>query len=389
MAVDMATDAPVEDGADAVGTAVGAGPDAAGQRAQGSYDVVVIGGGAAGLSAALTLGRSRRSVLVVDAGDPRNAPAGHVHNYLAREGTPPAELTAIARAEVATYGVQLVTTTVASAHPAQDGLGSARFEVVLEDGRTVAARRLVVATGLVDELPDVPGVRERWGRDVLHCPYCHGWEVRDQTIGVLATGPGSFHQAVLFSQLSADVTVFLHTAPDPTAEQWEQLAARGVGVVDGEVTALEVTGDRLSGLRLTTGEVFARQAVVVAPRFTARTGALSGLGLEATELRMGETVLGTRVAAESNGATSVPGVYVAGNVTDLYAQVIGAAAAGSTTGAAVNADLLTEDTTRAVAAQRARSSRQSPPAEAFSAAMEAEVCERVLGARRHGLATHP
>jgi thioredoxin reductase len=119
--------------------------------------------------------------------------------------------------------------------------------VELADGRTVSARRLLVTTGLVDELPEVPGVAELWSRDVLHCPYCHGWEVRDQAIGVLASGPMAVHQALLFRQLSADVTLFLHTAPEPSGEQREQLAARRIAVVDGEVAALQVTGAPASG----------------------------------------------------------------------------------------------------------------------------------------------
>src|ERR1700722_1763654 len=144
------------------------------------YDVVIVGGGVAGLSAALTLGRARRSVLVVDAGAPRNAPAGHVHNYLGREGMPPGGMLAAGRAEVTGYGGQVVSGTVTSAQflNGQDNAGG--FRVGLAGGRAAGARRLLVTTGLVDELPDVPGVAELWGRAILHCPYCHGWEVRDQ-----------------------------------------------------------------------------------------------------------------------------------------------------------------------------------------------------------------
>lgn len=158
-----------------------------------AYDVVVVGGGAAGLSGAVALARARRWVLVVDAGQPRNAPAGHVHNYLSRDGTPPAELLAAGRDEVTRYGGELVTGRVESVVKEGDG-----FLVKLDGGGAVGARRLLVTTGLVDELPDVPGVAERWGRDVLHCPYCHGWEVRDRRIGVLATGPMAVHQAELW-----------------------------------------------------------------------------------------------------------------------------------------------------------------------------------------------
>ncbi|MEU4715064.1 FAD-dependent oxidoreductase [Micromonospora purpureochromogenes] len=317
------------------------------------YDVVVVGGGAAGLSGALTLGRSRRSVLVIDGGAPRNAPAGHVHNYLTSEGVAPAELYATGRAEVAGYGVEVVDGTVTKAHPVE-GHDRGRFEVELTDGEPVRARRLLVTTGLVDELPAIPGLAERWGRDVLHCPYCHGWEVRDQAVGVLATGPVTTHHALLFRQLTDDVVVFTHTGPPLTPEQAEQLAARGVRVVEGEVTGLEVTDDRLTGVRLRSGELVARQALVVGPRFAARADLLAGLGLTTSEFVVGGHVFGDHVAADASGATAVPGVWVAGNVTDPQATVIAAAAAGVKAGAALNADLIAEETDRAVTALRAR-----------------------------------
>jgi len=314
------------------------------------YDVVVVGGGAAGLSGALALARARRSVLVIDGGQPRNAPAAHVHNYLSRDGAAPADLLAAGRAEVTGYGGRIIPGRVASAarQDGQDGRGG--FRLALADGSTVHARRLLVATGLVDELPAVPGVAERWGRDVLHCPYCHGWEVRDQAIGVLATGPLAAHAAQLFRQMSSDVTLFLHTQPEPVAEESERLAACGITVVRGEVVSLEVTDDRLSGVRLAGGQVVPRQAIIVGPRFYARADVLTSLGLATTELRIAGQVIGASVP----GATAVPGVWVAGNVTDLMAQVIGAADAGLKAGAAVNADLIAEDTARAVDAYRAR-----------------------------------
>jgi len=332
------------------------------------------------VGAALTLSRARRSVLVVDGGQPRNAPAGHVHNYLGREGTPPGELLAIGRREVEGYGGRVVPGDVAGAEPI-DG-PDIGFVVRLAEGMSVLGRRLLVTTGLVDELPDVPGLVERWGRDVLHCPYCHGWEVQAQPIGVLATGPAGVHQALLFRQWSADVTLFLHTAPPLTAEQAEQLAARDITVVPGEVAGLEVTDDELTGVRLSSERVVARRAVVVAPLFSARAGLLAGLGLEPAKVQMGGFVMGTRVEADPTGATSVRGVHVAGNVADLHAQVLTSAAAGLAAAAALNADLMAEDTGRAVAALRAG---RDHPAGVFSGPSEQELCDRVLGARHNGL----
>jgi thioredoxin reductase/SAM-dependent methyltransferase len=227
--------------------------------------------------------------------------------------------------------------------------------VELASGRTLQARRLLVTTGLTDELPEIPGVRELWGTDVLHCPYCHGWEVRDRPIGVVATGPLSLHQAQLWRQWSADVVLFLHTAPEPDDATAEALAARGVRVVRGEVAALEVGDGRLTGVRLADGEVVPRAAVVVAPRFTARSAVLAGLGLAAEPFTMGEAVVGSHVPVDARGATTVPGVWAAGNVADPGAQVVSAAAAGLGAGAQLNADLVAEDTRLAVEVLRAMS----------------------------------
>jgi thioredoxin reductase len=330
-------------------------------------DVVVIGGGAAGLSGALMLARARRSVVVVDAGTPRNAPAAGVHGLLGRDGTPPAGLLDRGRAEVRSYGGEIVRGEVETVERDGD-----RFAVRVAGGGTLRARRLLVTTGLVDELPDVPGLRERWGRDVVHCPYCHGWEVRDRAIGVLATGPMSVHQALLFRQWSADVTLFTHRAPAPDPEQAERLAARGIAVVTGEVAALEVAGDRLTGVRLADGTVIAREVVAVAPRMVARAGLLESLGLRAVEHPSGA---GEHVPADPTGRTEVAGVWVAGNVTDLSAQVGTAAAAAAFAAAQINLELVTEETDAAVAAYR----------DPFSAQAEARLAELAAGDRRHGL----
>ncbi|MFD7749938.1 NAD(P)/FAD-dependent oxidoreductase [Streptomyces sp. NPDC059698] len=316
------------------------------------YDVVIVGGGAAGLSGALALARARRSVLVIDAGEPRNAPASHVHNYLGRESTPPGELLAIGRSEAAGYGAEIVAGRVASAERLPDAEAQG-FRVVTEDGRSIEARRLLVTTGLVDELPPVPGLAERWGREVLHCPYCHGHEVADRPIGVLATGPLAVHQALMWRQWSDDVTLFLHTVPALSAEEHEELAARGVAVVDGEVAGLETADDRFTGVRLASGRVVPREALVVQARFTARSAVLESLGLKPVAQEMGGTVIGTYVPTDPTGATEVPGVWAAGNVTRLTEQVIGAAAAGLMAAGAVNGDLIAEDTRLAVAARRA------------------------------------
>ena len=333
------------------------------------YDVVVVGGGAAGLSAALMLGRARRSVLVIDAGQPRNAPAAHVHGFLSRDGVPPGDLLEAGRREVAGYGGEVHVGRALSA--ARDGDG---LTVEIDGGGTVRARRLLVTTGITDELPDVPGLRARWGRDVLHCPYCHGWEFRDEPIGVLATGPMGVHQALLFRQWTDRLTLLLHTGPRPTSEQAEQLAARDITVIPGEVTGLEVAEDSLAGARLRTGELIPLRALAVAPRAVPRAEVLASLGLEPTPHPSG---FGAYFAADPTGLTSVPGVWVAGNVADPTANVLAAATAGSSAAGAINADLIAEDTRRAVQARATVS--------VFSAESEAQLCTLIMGDRRHGL----
>jgi thioredoxin reductase len=310
------------------------------------YDVIVIGGGAAGLSGAQALVRSRRSVLVIDDGSPRNAPADGVHNFLTRDGVPPREIYAIGRREVEGYGGEFVDGTVATARRDEQG-----FTVELADGTAYRSRRLLVTTGLTDVLPDVPGLAERWGKDVVHCPYCHGWEVRDQAIGVLATSPMALHQVQLFRQLSDDVTLFLHTSPEPTDEQWEELAARGISVVQGKVEQLEVTDDRITGVRLEGGTVVPRQALAIQTTVRARAGFLADLGLEPTLVESNGVEVGTAVQVDGMGATQVPGVFAAGNVANPMAQVMPSAAAGLMAGAGLNFDLISEETRLAVAAR--------------------------------------
>lgn len=309
------------------------------------YDVVVVGGGPAGLNGALMLARSRRSVAVIDAGAPRNAPADAMHGVLGHDGLPPHELLERGRAEVRSYGGHIVNGEVASA-TREHGT----FVVTLADERRTRARRLLVTTGLIDELPAVPGLEELWGHDVLHCPYCHGWEVRDKAIGILATSPRSMHLAQLFRQLSDDITYFAHTTP-PSAEESEQLAARGIRVVDGRVTAVEALDGHLAGVRVERSEYVACQALVVVPRMVARAGFLEDLGLSPSLHASG---LGEHIPADATGRTDVPGVWAAGNVTDLAAQVGTSAAAGAFAAAQINADLAVEDTAKAVAAYRTR-----------------------------------
>jgi thioredoxin reductase len=295
-------------------------------------DVVVIGGGAAGLTAALVLGRARRSVAIVDAGEPRNAPAAHMQGFLSRDGMPPAELLAAGRSEIAGYGVGFVSDRVDSIEPG--------FVVRLAGGDALVARRVLLATGCRDELADIPGVRERWGRDLLHCPYCHGWEVRDQPLGVLGTNAGSVQHALLIRQWSDDVVFFAHTVELGPLDL-ARLDARGVQVEYGEVARLVIEEDRLTGVELPDGRRIPRAAVFIRPiNVPHPDGLLAGLGCEVDDAGF--------PVVDHTGKTSVAGVWVAGNAADPRAQVITSAGAGSAAAIAINADLVGEDVRRAM-----------------------------------------
>ncbi|SMY12149.1 NAD(P)/FAD-dependent oxidoreductase [Brevibacterium jeotgali] len=343
-----------------------------------TYDVVVIGGGVAGLSAALTLGRALRSVLVVDAGSPRNAPAAGAHNLLGNEGIDPLELIEKGRAEARSYGAQIVAGTVTDVR----GTAADGFTVTLTAGRTdaepfgstssteapaaevpdastVHARRIVLASGAVDTLPDIPGLAERWGHDVIHCPYCHGHEVRGGRIGVLATGPMWLHQAKLVRQWSHDVTVLLHEQPAPSADDRAVLASRGVRIVDGAVQ--EVLSDRTADAgeadsrteaspdgRNLTGVVVAGldapvplDAILVGTHMRVDSALVDGLGLVVEE-----NVMGQFVPVDMGRATNVPGVFAAGNVTSAGAMVAASMGDGVLAGGRANMDLVEEDFAR-------------------------------------------
>ena len=291
------------------------------------YDVAVVGGGPAGLSAALVLGRARRRVAVIDAGEPRNAPAAQMQGFLSRDGMPPAELLRAARAEILGYGVEMFDERVV-------GIASA-FTLSLAEGRVVTARRLLLATGAVDKLPDIPGARERFGRDFLHCPYCHGWEVRDEPIGVIGIGAGSVDHAHLLRQWSDDVVFFTHTYP-VTAIEREMLDARGIQVVDGEIAELSIVNDRLDAVQLTDGGSVPRAALFIRPALHVRgAGLVQALGLDVDE--------GGFARVGATGRTSVSGVWAAGNASNARAQVITAAGEGSAAAIDINNDLVEED----------------------------------------------
>lgn len=303
------------------------------------FDVVVIGGGAAGLAAASTLARSLRSVLVCDAGEPRNATSAAAHNILGHDGTSPQQVLQLARDQAINYGVKL------------SGLAVTGLEGSLNQGFTVrtesehfGARRIVLATGLRDTLPKIPGLGQGWGRSVLHCPYCHGWEVRGQRIAILGVSVMSSHQAQLFSQLSKHVTYLNHDPSTLAEDQRTTLEALGIEVVDSAVQALDVHDDgALHGITLSNGMVLDVDAAVVASSMHANAELYLRLGGHLAQNPMGEYI-----ATDQMGATDIPGVYAAGNVANLGAMILASAAAGVSAGAAINFAFIQEAAEKAL-----------------------------------------
>lgn len=317
------------------------------------FDVAIVGGGPAGLSAGVALARALRSVLVIDAGGQRNLNAEGVHGFLSREGVSPQELLGAGREELTKFGGKAITGFVTSARRRGD-----IFVLSLEDGSTCTARRLLVTSGITDELPDLPGVAERWGRDVLYCPYCHGWEIRNHKVGVMAADAHAVLQALTFRQWSPDVTLLLNGELTLSQDEAEQLDARNIQVVDGKVRGLVLEDDRLAGVRLDGGTVLPLEVLTVSPATVSRATMLQALGLEPEGLEQGP---GTRLATDESGLTSCPGVWAAGSVTDVSAQVMTAAAAGLKAAAAINADMVREDTRQAVERVRAGAAQVLAP----------------------------
>lgn len=299
-----------------------------------SWDAIVIGGGAAGLSAALLLGRARRRTLVIDAGSPRNRFAAHMHGVLGNEGASPSDLLRRGRTEVTGYGVETRAGAVADVREERDVL------VVSVDGAEQRTRALVVASGISDDLPPVAGLAERWGTSVLHCPYCHGWEVRDRRLAVLATSPASLHQVKMVRQWSDDVVLFSAGLGGLDASDERLLRARGIEIVASPAVEVLGEGTAVAAIRTADGAEILVDAVFTGGRPVPHDGFLDDLRLARAELPSG---LGSFLQADATGRTSHPRIWAAGNVVNPMATVPMAIGAGAMAGAAVNGALVEED----------------------------------------------
>lgn len=296
------------------------------------YEVVVVGGSFAGLSAALMLARARKRVLVIDAGRPRNRFAAHSHGVLGHDGKAPQDLLAEALAQLMGYpsvSLKQALASVAEATPAG-------FALQLDSGERVFARKLVLATGVRDVPPDLPGLRQRWGRSVLHCPYCHGFEYAGRPLGVLATGDVSLHQAMLIPEWGP-TTYFTQQLTDPDADARRQLQALGVRVEPVPVAALQGEGAALSAVVLADGRTLPVEALFVAPRIELASELPQQLGCE-----LADGPLGPYLKVDELKRTSVPGVFAAGDLAAPMHSAAMALAAGAMAGLSAHRALLEE-----------------------------------------------
>jgi len=300
-------------------------------------DVVIVGGGPAGLSAALSLGRARRRVIVIDAGKPRNMTAAHMHGVLGHDGLSPLRLLELGRREVAGYGVRLIHGEVMAART--DG---SAIEVDIEN-ETIRTRRLLIATGLDDDLPNIPGLRQQWGRGVVVCPYCDGWEHRHDVIGVVATSPSSIEQAQLLRQWSDRIVYFANALGEPPADEMEALVRRGIRFESGLVTGLRIEDDQVTGVEV-DGRVVPVGVVFTGPTPRPRDALLRSLGAASTD-----GPLGSWVDIDEDGRTSVPGVWAVGNVVNVRSNVSVSLGLGSLVAGALNADLVADDIAQTLA----------------------------------------
>ena len=296
-----------------------------------TYDVVIVGAGPAGLSAALILGRCRRSVLVCDAGKPRNWASHALHGYLTRDGVEPAEFRTIGRRELQQYETVEVRDIGAMKAECREG----RFSVTLADRTEVSARKLLIATGVLDNLPEVPGMRELYGRSVFHCPYCDGWEVRDQPLAIYGRGARGLGLSLELTPWSRDLVLCTDGPSELDADGRGRLERNGIALREERIRALEGSDGILERIVFEEGEALSRRALFFTTGQSQQSELAVLLGCEFNDK-------GT-VRTGKYESTHLQGLYVAGDASRAVQWVIVAAAEGAEAAFAINTDLIRED----------------------------------------------
>ncbi|MEQ8684905.1 MAG: NAD(P)/FAD-dependent oxidoreductase [Imperialibacter sp.] len=295
------------------------------------YDVIIVGGSYAGLAAGLALGRALRKVLIIDSGKPCNRQTPHSHNFLTQDGTAPAEIASIAKEQVLTYDtVSFLNDQVLSAKTLDSG-----FEVFVPSGESFTAKKLVFATGIADIMPDMPGFAESWGKSVLHCPYCHGYEVRGQKTGTLANGDSGYEFCILIANWTSDLTLYTNGKSTLTHEQTAQLHKHEINIVDDEILKLDQTNGYLNSIQFKTGKAELLTALYARLPFQQHCDIPKQLGCE-----LGEEGY---IKVDAAQKTSVSGVFACGDNVTRMRTVANAVSMGTTTGLMVNKELVEEE----------------------------------------------
>lgn len=302
------------------------------------YDVIVVGGGPAGLSAALVLGRACRSVLLCDSDKGRNAPAEGVHGFLGQDGTPPSELRRVGREQLRPYDVTMLDGKVVDARKAEWG-----FEVVLDGGRAVSCRKLILATSVTDVLPEIPGLSELWGKSVIHCPYCHGWEFRGRRWAFLVPAEAVVDMGTLLSGWTTKLTLLTNGPSEVSADHRAWLEERGVEIVEGRIERLEGDGEKLKAIHVEGGRRLERDVLFVHGRLRQASDLAVRLGCSLVDSGPKAGV----VESDPFGATEVEGLYVAGDASEAgMPSVASAVYEGAVAGAFASRAIFTEDARR-------------------------------------------
>ncbi|MBC8161518.1 MAG: NAD(P)/FAD-dependent oxidoreductase [Roseiflexaceae bacterium] len=299
------------------------------------FDVLIIGGSNAGLSAALVLGRARRQVLLLDHSQPRNAPSPGVHNFLTRDGTTPAALRRIAHEQLTPY----TTVSVQPGEVTNAGRDDRGFRVSTRTGETHHARALLLATGVVDQLPPIPGLAARWGTQVVHCPYCHGWEVRERPLAVLVNGPGASEYALTIRGWSDDLVLLTNGSATFDDSERKRLVCHNVQIDERAISRLDDGAEDMVRVRFADGDTRDYAAIFHGPPQRQASDLARQLGCEVHAPRPGTEI----IRVDAMGQTTVPGVYAAGDAATIMQQAIVAASTGLIAASMLNRELLQQD----------------------------------------------
>jgi thioredoxin reductase len=295
------------------------------------YDAVIVGAGSAGLSAALALGRARRNVLLLNGGEPRNAPTDASHNFFTRDGISPGELSRIGLEQLGPYGIEIQSHNAEGIKKTKD-----TFELTLDNGQRVITRKIILATGVIDVLPEIPGFRELWGKHIHHCPYCHGWEVRDRPLAVYAQGELGYHFAIMIRHWSKDLVVCSDGDAKFSNEQREHLKQLNLQLIETPLERLEANNGELKKIIFSDSNKLEREHIFMRPPHQQRSPLASQLACTISDD-------GLYVKVDAKGETSVPGIYAAGDMTGPMHAVSQAVASGTLAGVMLNHTLVFED----------------------------------------------